>query len=170
MASAIIGGVLSSEFLKNEDIMASERNEESAKLKSEELGISVITDNIQLVETSEVIFIATTPNFAEEVLTQIKDYVTKEHLIVSICAGITTKFIESILDDDKRIVRVMPNTPAMVLAGMSAVCKGKSAGVNDVKFVVDLLYRKKEFPNQGTLFMNKGFCPKDFTPWRVSSV
>lgn len=139
MASAIIGGVLSSEFLKNEDIMASERNEESAKLKSEELGISVITDNIQLVETSEVIFIATTPNFAEEVLTQIKDYVTKEHLIVSICAGITTKFIESILDDDKRIVRVMPNTPAMVLEGMSGVCSGKSAGANDVKFVVDLL-------------------------------
>ena len=139
MASAIIGGVLSSGFMQKESIQASERNKDSAKLKSEELGISVMTDNIKLVETSRVVFIATTPNFAEEVLSQIKDYVTKDHLIVSICAGVTTKFIESILGEDKRVVRVMPNTPALVLEGMSGVCRGKYAGVNDVRFVIDLL-------------------------------
>lgn len=139
MASAIISGVLSSGFMQKENIQASERNEENAKLKSEELGISIITDNKKLVETSRVVFIATTPNFAEDVLNEIKDYITKEHLIVSICAGVTTKFIESILGEDKRIVRVMPNTPALVLEGMSAVCKGKHAWVNDVKFVLDML-------------------------------
>ncbi|MCR5265551.1 MAG: pyrroline-5-carboxylate reductase [Cyanobacteria bacterium RUI128] len=139
MASAIIGGVLSSGFAQNENIQASERSEEHAKSKSEELGIDVITDNIKLVETSRVVFIATTPNFAEDVLKEIKDYITNDHLIVSICAGVTTKFIESIIGEDKRVVRVMPNTPALVLEGMSGVCKGKHAWANDVQFVLDLL-------------------------------
>ena len=139
MASAIIGGVISSKFLGVNDIQASETSEDKAKQKTLELGINVITDNKELVKTSEVVFIATTPNFAETVLNEIKDYVTPDKLIVSICAGVTTGFIQSILGEKTKVVRVMPNTPALVLEGMSGVCKGKSAGVNDVKFVVDLL-------------------------------
>lgn len=139
MASAIIGGVISSKFLGVNDIQASETSEEKAKEKSNELGISILTDNIELVKTSDVVFIATTPNFAEGVLNEIKDYVTEDKLVVSICAGVTTKFIQSVLGDGKRIVRVMPNTPALVLEGMSGVCGGKFAGVNDIKFVIDLL-------------------------------
>lgn len=140
MASAIIGGVISSKYMSVEDIQASERSAEKAQEKSKELGgINIITDNIALVKTSDVIFIATTPNFAEDVLNEIKDYVTADKLIVSICAGVTTRFIQSILGEDKRVVRVMPNTPALVLEGMSGVCGGKSAGVNDVQFVIELL-------------------------------
>ena len=139
MASAIISGVLASGFLQKENILASERNEANAKLKNEELGINVITNNAELVKKVDAIFIATTPNFAEEVLNEIKNYITKDKLLVSICAGVTTKFIESVVGDDKRVVRVMPNTPALVLEGMSGVCGGKSAEADDVRFVVDLL-------------------------------
>ena len=139
MASAIIGGVLSSKFLSAQEIQASETSTEKAQEKSKDLGIQVITDNIELVKTSDVVFIATTPNFVEDVLNQIKDYVTADKLIVSICAGVTTKFIQSVLGEDKRVVRVMPNTPALVLEGMSGVCGGKSAKGNDVKCVVELL-------------------------------
>lgn len=139
MAGAIIGGVISSEFLKNNDILASERNEEIAKISSNVLGIEIITNNIELVKKSEFVFLATTPNFAEDVLKEIKDTLTADNVLVSICAGVTTGFIESIIGSDKRVVRVMPNTPAMVLEGMSGVCKGKSAKKEDVKFVIDLL-------------------------------
>ena len=139
MASAIIGGVIASKFLKSEEIQAGEISEEKAKEKSKELGIDVITNNEELVKTSDVIFIATTPNFAEGVLNEIKPFITSDKLVVSICAGITTGFIQSILGDNKRVVRVMPNTPALVLEGMSGVCGGKYAGTDDVKYVVDLL-------------------------------
>lgn len=139
MASAIIGGVIASKFLNAGEIQAAEISEEKAKEKSQELGIDVITDNNELVKTSEVVFIATTPNYAESVLNEIKSSVTSDKLIVSICAGITTKFIQSVLGDGIRVVRVMPNTPALVLEGMSGVCGGKFAGKNDVKFVIDLL-------------------------------
>ena len=133
MASAIIGGVISSVFLKPEDIMAAEISEQKATEKSKELGIDVVVDNNELVNSSEVVFIATTPNYVEDVLNGIKNSITPDKLIVSIAAGVTTKFIQSVLGEGIRVVRVMPNTPALVLEGM------KFAKQEDVHFVVELL-------------------------------
>lgn len=139
MASAIIGGVIASNYLPKENIMAAEINEEKASEKSKELGIKVITDNNELVNSVDVVFVATTPNFVEDVLNGIKSSVTKDKLVVSIAAGVTTRFIESILGSDKRVVRVMPNTPALVLEGMSGVAGGTIATEEDVQAVVELL-------------------------------
>lgn len=139
MASAIIGGVLASGSVSAENITAAEISIEKAEEKSKELGIKVITDNNELVKSSDVIFVATTPNFVEEVLNGIKQEVTSEKLVVSIAAGVTTNFIQSILGEDARVVRVMPNTPALVLEGMSGVAGGKNASKEDVDFVVKLL-------------------------------
>ncbi len=139
MASAIIGGVIASNYLSKENIIAAEISEEKASEKSKELGIKVITDNNELVNSVDVVFIATTPNFVEGVLNGIKSSVTKDKLVVSIAAGVTTRFIESILGNDKRVVRVMPNTPALVLEGMSGVAGGTIATEEDVQAVVELL-------------------------------
>lgn len=139
MASAIIGGVIASNYLPKENIMAAEISEEKASEKSKELGIKVITDNNELVNSVDVVFVATTPNFVEGVLNGIKSSVTKDKLVVSIAAGVTTRFIESILGSDKRVVRVMPNTPALVLEGMSGVAGGTMATEEDVQAVVELL-------------------------------
>lgn len=139
MASAIIGGVIASNYLPKENIIAAEISEEKASEKSKELGIKVITDNNELVNSVDVVFVATTPNFVEGVLNGIKSSVTKDKLVVSIAAGVTTRFIESILGSDKRVVRVMPNTPALVLEGMSGVAGGTMATEEDVQAVVELL-------------------------------
>lgn len=139
MASAIIGGVIASNYLPKENILAAEINEEKASEKSKELGIKVITDNNELVNTSDIVFVATTPNFVEGVLEGIKSSITQDKLVVSIAAGVTTRFIESILGSDKRVVRVMPNTPALVLEGMSGVAGGSNATEFDVDSVVELL-------------------------------
>ena len=139
MASAIIGGVIASKFVDAENIMAAEISEEKAQEKSKELGIKVITNNNELVKNVDIVFISTTPNYVEDVLNGIKDDITSDKLVVSIAAGVTTKFIQSILGDDVRIVRVMPNTPALVLEGMSGVAGGKKATKEDVDFVVEFL-------------------------------
>lgn len=139
MASAIIGGVIASNYLPKENILAAEISEDKASEKSKELGIRVITDNNELVNSSDIVFVATTPNFVEGVLEGIKSSVTKDKLVVSIAAGVTTGFIESILGSDKRVVRVMPNTPALVLEGMSGVAGGSNASDEDVETVVELL-------------------------------
>ena len=139
MASAIIGGVISSGYLTSQNIIASEHSTEKAKEKESELGIKILTDNKELVKSADVVFIATTPNFVVDVLEEIKSEITQDILLVSIAAGVTTQKIESIIGSDKRVVRVMPNTPALVLEGMSGVAGGSSAIPDDVDFVVELL-------------------------------
>ena len=139
MASAIIGGVISSKFVNSSYIIASEVSLDAAKEKSAKLAIEVITDNKKLVELSDVIFVATTPNYVEGVLNEIKEYVTADKLIVSIAAGVTTNFIQNILPENSRVVRVMPNTPALIREGMSGIARGKFATDADIKFVEALL-------------------------------
>lgn len=138
MASAIIKGTILSKFLPKENIKGSEVNCEIAELASKRLGIEVITDNRALVMESDIIFIATKPNYAASVLEEIKDELTPDKLLVSICAGVSTSKIEKIIGM-QRVVRVMPNTPALVLEGMSGVCKGAYANEEDAEFVIELL-------------------------------
>lgn len=138
MASAIIKGILSSKFVKPENLKGAEINCEIAELAQSRLGIDVITGNRTLVMASDVIFIAVKPNYVVDVLEEIKSELTPEKLVVSIAAGISTKKIEKIIGQN-RIVRVMPNTPAFILEGMSGICKGAHAFDEDVEFVMDLL-------------------------------
>ena len=138
MASAIIKGVISSGFLAKDRLKGAEINPEVAQAAQERLGIDVITDNRALVMDSDVIFIATKPNYVVDILEEIKSELTPDKLLVSIAAGVSTKKIESVVGQN-RVVRVMPNTPALVLEGMSGVCKGSFATDDDAEFVVELL-------------------------------
>ena len=138
MASAIIKGTISSGFIAKENIKGSEVNCDIAEAAQKRLGIEVLTDNKCLVIDSDVIFIATKPNYAGEVLNEIKDELTPEKLVVSIAAGISTSKIEDIIGMN-RVIRVMPNTPALVLEGMSGICKGSYAADEDADFVMEML-------------------------------
>ena len=138
MASAIIKGIISSGFVSKKDIKGSEINPEIAESAANRLGITVITDNKALVIDSDIIFIATKPNYVSEIMEEIKSELTPAKLVVSIAAGVSTSKIENIIGH-QRVVRVMPNTPALVLEGMSGVCKGSYATEEDLDFVVQLL-------------------------------
>lgn len=138
MASAIIKGVISSGFIPKENLKGSEVNPEIAQNAQNRLGITVITDNKALAIDCDVIFVATKPNYVAQVLEEIKSELTPDKLIVSIAAGVSTSKIENIIGRN-RVVRVMPNTPALVLEGMSGVCKGSFASNEDQEFVIELL-------------------------------
>lgn len=138
MASAIIQGVKTSEMNKNLVIKGSEVNPEIAESAQKRLGVDVITDNKFLAMDSDVIFIATKPNYVRDILEEIKSEITPEKLVVSIAAGVSIKTIEEILPQS-RVIRVMPNTPALVKEGMSAVSKNQYANVEDIGFVMSLL-------------------------------
>ena len=133
MASAIIKGI-GNDF----KIVGSEINQEIAKSSSDRLGIEVLTDNKKLVQISDVIFLATKPNQIVSVLEEIEDEINSDKLVVSIAAGVTTEKIEKILNNP-RLVRIMPNTPALVKLGMFGVCAGKNGSDEDVNFVKSLL-------------------------------
>ena len=133
MAGAIISAIKG-----GYSVIGSEINEEFAQSASARLGIEVYCDNKKLASESDVVFIAVKPNQAVEVLEGIKDLITPEKLVVSICAGVTTVKIENILKNAKA-VRIMPNTPALVKLGMFGICAGSKATDEDVKFIENLL-------------------------------
>lgn len=136
MASAIIKGIKSSG--KDYLIKGSEVNPEVAETAQKRLDIPVLTDNRMLVIDSDVIILAVKPNYVADILEDIKKEITPDKLVVSIAAGVSTKKIEEIIGKN-RVIRVMPNTPALVLEGMSGVCKGSFARDEDIEFVIGLL-------------------------------
>ncbi len=138
MASAIISGILNSNQAENFSITGSEVNEKIAKSASDRLNIEVITDNKRLAKNSDIVFIATKPNTVTEVLNEIKENLNINTLLVSIAAGVCTEKIEKIVPQN-RVIRIMPNTPALVKLGMFGVCKGSNASDTDLNLIENLL-------------------------------
>lgn len=138
MASAIIKGITGSKADDLYDVRGSEINDEFAKSASARLGIEVLTDNKVLVKDADIVFIATKPNTVVDVLSEIKNNLSEKTLVVSIAAGVCTEKIENILTDS-RVIRIMPNTPALVNLGMFGVCKGSKASDDDLKLIENLL-------------------------------
>ncbi len=117
MASAIIGGCLGT----FENIIASEINEQARENAKKNLKIDVFGNNIDVVKKSDVIIFCVKPFVIKDVLKEVAPYVTKEKLVISIAAGIKISTIKEFLPN-ANIIRVMPNTPAMVKEGISAIC------------------------------------------------
>ncbi len=92
-----------------------------------------ISDNISVAKRSDVIILAVKPQDIKDVLEEIKHYV-KEKLVISIAAGVTTLFIEKAVGK-VRVIRVMPNMPAMVGKGISAISRGRFTKAGDFKIV-----------------------------------
>ena len=139
MASAIIKGLIKTNFAKPEELIATQAETEFIEEKSKDLGIKVILDNKELAKNSEVIFIATKPNQVVGVLEEIHPFITPDKLIVSIAAGVTTEKLASNLPQGTRVIRVMPNTPALVGEGMSGMVGGNFATEKDLEFIKNLL-------------------------------
>ncbi len=138
MASAIIKGILNSCSAKNFEIIGSEVNNEIAQLASDRLGIEVISDNMELAKRVDILVVATKPMYVLNVVEEIKPVFAPEKLLISIAAGVSTKKIGAVIPEH-RIVRVMPNTPALLGLGIAGVVKGALAKDEDVDFVMDLM-------------------------------
>lgn len=139
MAGAIIRGLLKSGFTTPENLLATQAEQEGIEEKKQVLGIDILLDNKILAQKSDVIFIATKPNQVVDVLKEISPFITSNKLIVSIAAGVRTEKLETNLPSKTRVIRVMPNTPALVGEGMSGMVGGKYATERDLEYIYELL-------------------------------
>lgn len=139
MAGAIIKGLLKSGFTTSEYLLATQAEIDGIEEKKQALGIDIILDNKTLAQKSDIIFIATKPNQVVDVLSEISEIIDSEKLIVSIAAGVKIEKIEANLPQNSRVIRVMPNTPALVGEGMSGMVGGKFATEDDLKYIYELL-------------------------------
>lgn len=127
MGSALVRGLIQSGKLKAEQIIASDIDEVRLK-QIQPLGVQTTCDNKSAVRQSDIVLLCVKPQIIDEVLADIALVVDpKKHCVISIAAGITIARMESALPQNTPVVRVMPNTPAQVLAGASAIALGTNA-------------------------------------------
>lgn len=137
MATAIIGGAVTSQFLKGDEICVFDVDTGKADFLNKEYGVNVCSAVESLAENCEFVVLAVKPQVFSTALPQIKDSLNNT-TVVSIGAGKTLEFIGSFLNEKTPIVRVMPNINAKVGASMSAVCKNDHTNDDTLEFVKGL--------------------------------
>jgi pyrroline-5-carboxylate reductase len=121
MARGMIRGILASGLAGAGDVTASARTEKTRELIRSELNIRY-AENEDVASSSDLLILAVKPQVLEEVIFQIRDHVRDSAVIVSIAAGKSLAWLQEQFGGERKIVRAMPNTPALVQEGMSAVC------------------------------------------------
>ncbi|MDI6844298.1 MAG: pyrroline-5-carboxylate reductase [Anaerosomatales bacterium] len=137
MGEAIVAGLLASGAAAAEDIAVAEPDEDRRAV-FESHGVAAVADGHDIVRDADVVILAVKPQVIDAVLAHVADEVPRDAVVVSIAAGVTTRRIEALLPEGAVVVRVMPNTPAMVGAGMSVVCGGSAASDEAVETVRSL--------------------------------
>lgn len=138
MGSAIIKGVIKQNNINKSKIYVTDKAESVAKDLSLEFNINYLSSNIEIADKCKMIFLAVKPNIYEKVLNELKSKITNEHIIVSIAAGISIEYIQNFFDIPIKIVRTMPNTPALVLEGMTAISYNKNIEEQELVEVVKI--------------------------------
>ncbi|MGI9553674.1 MAG: pyrroline-5-carboxylate reductase [Thermodesulfobacteriota bacterium] len=140
MAGALVKGILKSKtFNKNEVILSDVDGNKLHTLKKN-FGIATTGDNKELAESAEIIVFAVKPGHVEEVLHEIKNHTSKKKLYISIAAGIKTSFIENKLKKELKIVRTMPNKPAVVQEGAIGIYFNRFINNTDKETVEKIIH------------------------------
>lgn len=139
MAKAMIGGMLSSGLCDKTDITASAKSATSREDTAKNMGIKMVADNKEAAACSEVVILAVKPQMLDGVMEEIKDSLGSDQLILSVVAGRSVDYIAGFIGQDKHIVRVMPNTPAMVGAGMTTYALGANVTEDEAKCAEQIL-------------------------------
>lgn len=152
MAQAIIGGILKKGILSKDEIIASAATEKTINKVSEEFGINTTLDNKKVAE-AEILFLAVKPVYYRSVIDEIKDVVSSDQIIVTIAAGKSVAWVEEAFGGVKKIIRTMPNTPALVGEGITAVCPNSNINDKDLSKVMELLesFGKAEVINESIM-------------------
>lgn len=121
MAKAMIGGMISSGLIASENIIVSSNTQETLDRVRKEFNIKTNLDNKEIASVSDYLILAVKPYMYEAVLKEIKGSIKKDSTIIVIAAGISIEYIKNILGKNQTTVKAIPNTPALVGEGMTAI-------------------------------------------------
>jgi pyrroline-5-carboxylate reductase len=138
-----MGGIILQALLKNgllsaKSTWATVAHEERAKALAAKLNVKVGTDNAEAAKGADIIVIGVKPQVVEDVIREISAHLTPKQMIVSVAASVPTAMIEKNLPPNVPVIRAMPNTPCIMGAGMTAVCKGKHASAEHVALTCNM--------------------------------
>lgn len=138
MGGALVKGWIDSKKIGSSQITAVDMDASKLRKTKVQFGIKTSVDGIESVKGSRLILLAVKPQQMNELLSKVGPAFPKNALVVSIAAGISTGQVEKALQQGCPVVRVMPNTPALLGAGMAAVAGGRRAKPSQIKTVLDL--------------------------------
>lgn len=139
MAKAMIGGIISAKILSGKEILVSSRGQAALKQASEQMGFCAAESNREVAAQCKSVVLAVKPQFYSQVIEEIKPCVTAETVIIAIAPGWSIARLEEAFGQGAKVVRTMPNTPAMVGEGMTAVCAGSSVTKEELEWVCSLM-------------------------------
>ena len=139
MASALIHGMLRAGIARADCIFASDPLPAARSAIEKEAGVTVFESNLNVLKRSDVLVLAVKPQSMSRVLAELRPAVSTDHLVISIAAGITIESVVYGLGGHSRVIRVMPNTPALVGEGVSAYAAASGARADDQSLVETFL-------------------------------
>ena len=135
MAEALIRGIIASGLYSSDTILVAEPNEMRRLYLGDIYGVSVFEDNEEIFATCKIVIFAVKPQTMPSLLAQCRSRITGDHILISIAAGLPISFYEKTIGGEcLKIIRVMPNTPALVLAGASAL--SRNANITEKELAV----------------------------------
>lgn len=139
MADAMIGGMLKKGIVTPKELIGSAKTQKTRELRREKYGMEVSGSNAAVAAAADILFLAVKPVFFSEVIAEIKEALREETVVVSIAAGKTMAWIEEAFGRQVRLVRCMPNTPALVQEGCTAYVRGGMVSDAEMEKVKELL-------------------------------
>lgn len=138
MAESIAAGLLKAGSAEPENIICNDIEQSRLVFLREKYGVSVSGDKKEAVPGADIVILAVKPQNMLPCLEEIKPFIKKNVLFISIAAGITTNFIEETLGGKPAVIRAMPNTPALEGLGATALCAGRYASEKDLMAAVGI--------------------------------
>lgn len=134
MAEALIKGIIASGLYKNEDILISEPNDFRREHLEKTYAVKTHYSNVPIFENCRVVMLAVKPQTMKNLLVDCKDRVQPQHILITVAAGLPISFYTGTLDKpETKVVRVMPNTPALVLEGASAISRNENVTEDELR-------------------------------------
>jgi pyrroline-5-carboxylate reductase len=138
MAEAIVKGLVASKSVASKNILIADVSPQRLNFLRKEYKVETASNNRDVAEKSDIVILAVKPQIMDKVLEEMRDIDLGKKLLISVAAGYSILAIESILKRDQekkkvRVIRTMPNTPALVLEGATAITPGTDADKNDLK-------------------------------------
>ncbi len=152
MAQAMIAGILRHGLVEAEEMIATAASRATIDKVASEYGVAVSLDNRQAAE-AEMVVLAVKPIYYESVIQEIRDVVTENQIIITIAAGKSIDWVENAFGGRRKIIRTMPNTPALVGEGITGVCPNENITEEELKQVCALLegFGKAEVINESLM-------------------
>lgn len=127
LGETLITGLLNTNSIDRSQVIGTVRHEASIYRVQKKLDIDISLDNQAAAKHADIVLLAVKPQNMDAILKEIDPYLTGEKLLISVAASVTTSFVEERLSLPLPVVRAMPNTPAVVSAGMTGLCGGAHA-------------------------------------------